>query len=197
MSWMLPAAIFGGSMIAGGLNYAGASGSNKANRRLADKQMRFQRESTREQMEFQRDMSNTAYQRAMQDMEQAGLNPILAYSQGGAAVPGGASAAGASIAQQNELGPAVSSALDARRMYAELDNLKAQNAQIKSQAELNDALKRVAEMETQVKANTAKSLESQLPGLEAEKEIDESSYGKIMRYIQRLNPLNIFRGLGR
>lgn len=37
-------------------------------------------------------MSSSAYQRAMQDMRAAGLNPILAYSQGGAATPGGANA---------------------------------------------------------------------------------------------------------
>jgi hypothetical protein len=42
--------------------------------------------------EFQEEMSNTSYQRAVKDLNAAGLSPMLAYSKGGASTPSGSTA---------------------------------------------------------------------------------------------------------
>lgn len=51
---------------------------------INDKQLAW----AREQSAIQQNASATQYQRAMADMKKAGLNPMLAYQQGGAAMPG-------------------------------------------------------------------------------------------------------------
>jgi len=49
-------------------------------------------EESQTNRDFQERNANTAYQRAMADMKAAGLNPTLAFQQGGAATPSGSTA---------------------------------------------------------------------------------------------------------
>lgn len=71
-----------GTAIAGAASAGGGIISTAIGARMA-------RQDAKTQMRFQERMANTAYGRAVADMRRAGLNPALAYSQGGASSPSG------------------------------------------------------------------------------------------------------------
>jgi len=86
---MNPLLLGAGMTLAGGLfGAAGQASANAANERLL-----------RMQMKFQERMSGSAFQRAVTDLKAAGLNPALAYSQGGASSPAGGNARMENIAE--------------------------------------------------------------------------------------------------
>ncbi len=113
---MWPAVV--GAGIAGVASLLGGGQAQKAARK----------ESARNRA-FQERMRNTQWQASIKDMEAAGINPALAYSQGPAASPSGSTAG-----QEDMVTPAVSSAMQARRLGAELQVIQANASKVRNEA---------------------------------------------------------------
>jgi len=90
------------AIIGGGAELLGGILGNKSNAKQADKAMAFENSQAERQMAFQREMASTEYQRAVEDMRKAGINPILA-AKGGNSSPAGASGSGNVAHQENVL----------------------------------------------------------------------------------------------
>lgn len=133
-----------GALVSGGLGLLGQDATNKQqvalanetnafNAEQAELNRQFQHGEAQNQMAFQADMASTAYQRATADMMKAGLNPMLAYQQGGAAVPSGAAGAGSSASGvMPVIGNKVAAGVNAALNTAQLANLDKQGANIEA-----------------------------------------------------------------
>lgn len=109
---------------------------NKANKKEANRTRSFQER-----------MSRNSYLYGMEDMKKSGLNPILAYSQGGATMPSGATA---QMSMPTDTDP-VASAYENKLVRANIDKLKEEarltsektNTEMDQQTRINEEVRNI------------------------------------------------------
>lgn len=141
--------------------------------------------------DFQERMSNTAYRRATADMIEAGLNPMLAYSQGGASTPSGSVAT-----YQNSgayLGRGVANAAAGAAQMASIEQIKAQTEKAEAEADLASAQAAESRNRTPIYAENIQltraqvsKLEAEIPKIQAETDLSSQQMFKVMAEIDNV-----------
>jgi hypothetical protein len=158
-----------GGLAGGLLGFVGQQQTNQKNWDIAQAANASSAEQARAQMDFQERMRETQYQTAVEDMKKAGLNPMLAYSQGGAGTPSGAMGQVSTAKVGNVIGSALAGYQAAAMTAADLDMKEATtqgtNAQtIKTEADTIQTAANIGKIleDTKVSVQTQRNLEATL-----------------------------------
>lgn len=147
------------------LSQEGQSDTNEANQGINSAQMAFNAAEADKKRAWDERMRSTQYQTAIGDMRTAGINPMLAYQQGGAGMPGGATAtAGAMIPQQNEVQAGINGAMAA----AQIQNMQAQTKLTQTTEAKTKAEIPMTEANTGQITQKTENLKAELPKITAE-----------------------------
>lgn len=153
------------ALVGGGLDFLGGLATNASNARNA-----------RDQMDFQDRMSSTAYQRATSDMRKAGINPLMAYAQGGASTPQGSAAR-----SENPLSRASHSAravMENKLMQGTLDKTQSEIRLNEAAAAREASVARLNEVQTILGGTNARIAASRLPEVENLGRVHDSFLGR-------------------
>lgn len=165
---VLPAIIGGGASLLGGMF------TNRSQAEQAQAAMNFSAAQTQQQMDFQERMRATQYQTAVKDLMAAGLNPMLAYTQGGAGTPSGGAAVGQQATLRNPAEGLASSAYQLGMIRSDLDLKEANTVESMSRTTVNEEQAKNLDADTKLKILEAPNVSQRLKNLISEQLLNDA-----------------------
>lgn len=131
------------------IGFTGQQFTNRSNAKEAQRNRQFQAAEAEKARKYTTEMSNTSYQRAVKDLQAAGLNPALAYQQGGSSTPNSPTSSGSTAEFRSAAGAGLSSAADFSRLREERKTAEVNRGVMQTQGAKNVAETQKTEAETQ------------------------------------------------
>jgi hypothetical protein len=151
----------------GGASLLGGMLTNQAQAAQAAGAQSFSAEQAQKQMDFQERMRSTQYQTSVKDLIAAGLNPMLAYTQGGAGTPSGSAAVGQQATLRNPADALASSAAQLGNIKADLELKHANTVESYERADMYSA-------DTKLKLLEAPNVSQRLKNLISEELLNDA-----------------------
>jgi len=182
-----------GAALGGILGFVGQQQTNQKNWDISQAANAASAQQAASQMAFQERMRETQYQTAVSDMQKAGLNPMLAYAQGGAGTPSGAMGQVSTAKMGNSIGSALAGAQSLSMNRADIDlkeatttgtaaqTLKTEADTIKTAAEIGYVLQNTKQSTQQTRnlEETLLKLQQEILNLRATQGLTSAQTGKV------------------
>lgn len=163
-----------GPIIGAGASLIGGALTNQAQKQQANAAMDFSAAQTQQQMDFQERMRSTQYQTAVQDLIAAGLNPMLAYTQGGAGTPSGGAAVGQQATLRNPAEGLASSAYQLGMIRADQDLKEANTIESIARTAREEETAKNLDADTKLKILEAPNVSQRLKNLISEELLNDA-----------------------
>lgn len=147
----------------------GATGSGLTNAQVL--QNDWNADQAQEQRDWEERMDNTKYQRQVNDMQSAGLNPAMMYGQGyTASTPSGSAASGSSVASPS--GGVLDSILNVVFAKQRLSNLRAEEENTRKDTELKGS-------QIEVNTKTLDEIDAKIKNFISSADLNESQKDQV------------------